>query len=181
MTLVIGLSGRIGAGKGTVAEHLKEKYGAKDIVFSNILKDVLERLDIPVTRYSLQQLGRCLRDGLGADVLVKAMKGDIEKKKAKVLLIDGVRYMNEAKLVKSFPKHTLLFLDAPLEMRYKRVVKRGTRGEAAMSFADFKKKDNAPTEAEIPDVREFSDFVIENTGTIKELRADIDEIINPLI
>lgn len=181
MTLVIGLSGRIGSGKGTVSEYLQEKYGAKDLVFSDILKDILNRLDIPVTRYSLQQLGRSLRDGLGADVLVKAMKGDIAKSKAKVLLIDGVRYLNEARLVKSFPKYTLIFIDAPLEVRYNRVVKRGTRGEASMSFSDFKRKDNAPTEAEITEVQEFSDSLISNTGTIKELQSTIDELMGQLV
>jgi len=181
MTLVIGLSGRIGSGKGTAAEYLEKRYKAKVLVFSDILNDILDRLGIPITRYSLQQLGKSLRTGLGRDVIVNAMKADIERSRAKVLLIDGVRFRNEAKMVKDFPKSALIFVDVPVQIRYKRSLKRGSRGEAELSFEEFERLDNAPTESELDFVKREANFVVKNAYDKKALFKELDEIMKKLV
>ena len=42
--LIIGLVGRKGSGKGTVAKILKEKYGASVYRFSDVLREILDLL-----------------------------------------------------------------------------------------------------------------------------------------
>ncbi len=178
MILVIGLSGRIGSGKGTVAEYLKKKYKAQQFVYSDILGDVLKRLHIEVTRENLQKLGKSLRAELGSDVLVNAMKGDLEDAKSEMRLIDGLRYSNEVDMLHTFPHNTLIFVDAPLEIRYERAKKRAEKGEEVMSLDEFKEREKATTEKEIEKVRKSADYVIENTESIEDLHKRIDELMN---
>jgi dephospho-CoA kinase len=178
MILVLGLAGTIGSGKGTVAEYLKRKYGAEQFVYSHILSDILKRLHVDVSRENLQKLGKSLRDALGKEVLVNAMKGDLKEAKSELRLIDGIRYVNEAQMLKTFPHNKLIFIDAPEEVRYERVKRRAEKSdEGQMSLQEFKKRQKAATERELVDVREMADFVIQNTGTISDLHKKIDALM----
>jgi len=174
MALVIGLTGRMGAGKGTAAEHLKKKYKARQFVYSDILADALRRLHIEVTRANLQALGKCLREGMGKEVLVDAMKGDLETAKDKVLLVDGLRYINEVEMLRKFKDNILIFVDAPAEQRYERLRKRAQKGEGSMTLKQFKEREGAATEKELGALKKMADCVIENTGSVKELCDAVD-------
>jgi len=180
MPLVIGLSGRIGSGKGTAAEYLKKKYKADLVVFSDILNDILDRLHIPITRYSLQQLGKSLRSGMGRDVIVNAMKADLETSKSKVIVVDGVRFRNEAKMVKDVPNSALIFIDVPVHIRYERSLKRGSRGEAELTMSAFEKLDKAHTESELDLVKKDANFVLKNAFTKEELFKELDDVMKKL-
>ncbi len=177
MILVIGLSGRIGSGKGTAAAHLKKKYKAQQFIYSDILSDILKRLSLPITRENLQKLGKGLRAELGAEVLVGAMEGDLKAAKSELRLIDGIRYVNEAEMLKKFPHNKLIFIDAPLQLRYERSKKRGEKGEGKMTLSEFKEKEKAATEKELDKVRKMADVVIDNTGTVAELYRQIDRMM----
>jgi dephospho-CoA kinase len=177
MTLVIGLAGRIGSGKGTVAAYLKERYKAKKFVYSDILGDMLDRLHLPRTRDNLQKLGKGIREQLGDDVLVNAMLEDVKGSTARILIIDGVRYVNEVDMVRGFDESLLIFTDAPVLTRYERCVARAQKGEGKEGFSDFELRDNAPTELELDQVKEMADHVIDNSGSVADLFEKVDEIM----
>jgi len=178
MILVIGLAGRIGSGKGTVAKHLMRKKGAEQFVYSDILSDVLKRLALPVTRPNLQHLGEALRESLGDDVLVNAMEADIKHARAEMRLIDGVRYVNEVEMLRTFPHNKLIFIDAPLEIRYRRAKKRAEKGEESLTLEEFKDREKAATEREIDQVEKMADYTLDNSGTIEELYEKIDQLMH---
>jgi dephospho-CoA kinase len=178
MKLVIGLTGAIGSGKTAVSDHLRSRYGAKQLRFSQILMDVLDRLYLPKDRKNLQTLGIILRESFGDDVIVNAFRKDLEGCGADVIVVDGIRYMNEVELLKTFGNNVLFYIDAPAEIRYRRTVARAEKGEAGASFKDFLKAESRETEKQLPDVKKAADHVIENTGSVKELFSKIDAAID---
>ncbi|MFQ6137212.1 MAG: AAA family ATPase, partial [Candidatus Hydrothermarchaeales archaeon] len=137
MKLVVGLVGRIGSGKGVVSEHLHEKYGASQHRFSQVLMDLLDRLYLPHDREYLQDLGACIRNTLGMEVIVDAFKRDLESDDSDIIVVDGIRYENEVEMLRSFENNLLIFIDAPPKLRYERCRDRGEKGEAGITFEEF--------------------------------------------
>ncbi len=177
MTRYIGLAGRIGSGKTTVSKHLQDKYDANERRFSEILEEILGTLRFPIKREYLQKLGKVLREEFGHGILVEVMKKKLEEETADAIVVDGVRYANEVDMLRSLKDSILIFVSAPPELRYERVVKRGTRGEAAISYDDFLKNEEAATERELEIVEQQADYVLENVGTIEELLQNLDGIM----
>ena len=143
--LVIGLIGRMGSGKGFVGDYLCENYNASRHTISDILADVLKRLHLPVTRAHLQKLGASLRSELGSNVIINALKGDVEEDNSNIIIIDGIRYMNEVEMLRTFENNLLLSIDANPELRYERCVLRGEKGEDKITFEEFMANENRET------------------------------------
>lgn len=177
MKLLIGLAGSIGSGKTIISEHLHERYKASEKRFSQILMDILDRLYLTYERKNLQKLGACLRESLGEDVIVNAFQKDLEKDDSDIIVIDGIRYMNEVNMLRKFENNILLFIDAPSELRYKRCRKRGEKGENKIDFEEFLKAEKMETERYLPEIEKIADYRIKNNGTTEELFQRIDEIL----
>jgi dephospho-CoA kinase len=175
--IIVGLIGRIASGKTIVAEHLVDQYDAVVYRFSDVLRDVLERLHKPNTRENLQALGLALRKAFEDEgILASVLKGDILRQDKRIIVVDGIRYDDEFRIVKDVGG-VVVYVTAPAELRYSRVVERGTRGEKDISFEEFKASEMNETERLIDDLGGKADYVIENTGTLDELKEKVDEIL----
>jgi dephospho-CoA kinase len=177
MKNVIGLAGAIGSGKTAVSDHICAKYGAKQLRYSRILMDVLGRLNLPEDRSNLQTLGESLRRSFGPDVVVNAFRKDLEACPAKIIVVDGIRYPNEVEMLRQLENDLLLYIDAPVEVRYRRALSRAEKGEAALSLKEFVKAGSRETEKRLPDIKKAADYVIENDGTVNSLYSKIDAIL----
>lgn len=177
MKLAIGLAGGIGSGKSAASDYLHREYGAKRLRFSRILEDILDRLHLPCDRKNLQVLGGILRERFGPDVVVNAFEKDLEKADADIVVVDGIRYVNEVEMLRRLENSVLVYIDAPQAVRYERSVRRAEKGEAGASFDDFLEAEQRETEIYLPDVRKAADHIIMNDGTMEELFGKLDGII----
>ena len=105
------------------------------------------------------------------------MKKNIAKTSSKIVVVDGVRYLNEVEMIRSFKKNAIIYVDAPLKARYERCVARGTRGESKITLEEFKKSEEKETEKSLDEIKDLADEVIDNTGSIKQLHDKIDSIM----
>ena len=140
--------------------------------------DLLDRLYLPHKRKYLQELGAFLRDKLGEDVIINALRNDLEGEKSDILVIDGIRYENEVEMVRNFNNNLLFFIDAPTKVRYERCKNRGEKGETRISYEEFLVAEGRETERNIYNLKESADHILNNTGTLKELFENVNEIIN---
>ncbi len=176
MKLVVALAGRIGSGKTVVVEHLEAGYGADTRRFSQILMDVLERLSLPSSRINLQKLGEILRKEFGESVLVDAFERDLETTRAEIVVVDGVRYLNELELVRRFPC-IFIYVDASPEVRFERVRKRGEKDESDITFEEFLESEQRETERYVGELEPEADYIIDNSGTLEDLKNNVDKIM----
>ncbi len=181
MSLIIGLAGKIGSGKTAVAAYITEKYNAPVYRFSQILLDILQRLHLEPTRENFQGIGACLRNGMCESVVVNAMRKDLEKEKAAIIVIDGIRYLNEIDMLRTFEHNILIGIDAPPETRYTRCVERKEKGEERKSFEQFLDSENQETERQLSKVLEKADHKIDNTDNKEELMKRIDDILGKVV
>ena len=68
MKIILGLVGSLASGKETTKKYLAENYKAEDCKFSSILRDVLNRLTVPVSRENMQNLSTILRANFGENL-----------------------------------------------------------------------------------------------------------------
>lgn len=182
MKRIIGLVGKQGSGKGTVANILQEKYGAKLFRFSAILGDVLDRIAVEKTRDNLIALSEALRKTFGEDVLAYAIERDAATSDADLVVVDGIRRVEDLAALEPLPQFRLVKVEAPIKTRFQRSKARGEKtGESDMSWEEFLKVENeAPTEVTIPSVEARAGVAIENDGTREELETKVRDLMEKL-
>jgi dephospho-CoA kinase len=178
---VIGIMGKIGSGKSEASRYIAEKYGGRVFRFSDVLRDVLQRLYLPLSRENFIALGTALRREFGNGVIAAALKQDIVASGAGVVVVDGVRYPEEVEMIRSFENSVLLYIHASPEVRYQRAVKRGEKGEASISYEEFLKNDGAETEKRIAELAKLADHRIDNNRTLEELYAALDRVLEGVV
>ncbi|MDD2753076.1 MAG: AAA family ATPase [Candidatus Portnoybacteria bacterium] len=178
MKIILGLAGEMASGKGTVAKYATEKYSAKTRRFSTMLRDVLDRLSLEQSRDNMQKLSTVLRQSFGEDLFAQVMAEDVKKEAGEVIVIDGIRRLADIKFLKANPKFKLTYLEADMNIRYERIVKRGENADdAKKTFDDFKKANEDESELQIKDLKNRADFLIDNNGSYEELYKQVDEIL----
>ena len=176
--LILGIASEIGAGKTTVSEYIKNKHNGKAFKFSEPLRDILRRLYLEETRANMQNLSTALRETFGQQLLSPVLLSDVKKSDSRIILIDGIRRLEDTEFFKNLPEFLLIYIEAPEKLRFERVVGRGENaGDSTKTFEQFQKDSKAETELMIHKLKDVASEVIDNSGTPEELYARIDTII----
>ncbi|MDH7512140.1 MAG: AAA family ATPase [Clostridiales bacterium] len=173
---LIGLTGTNGAGKGEVAAYLSRK-GYAYFSLSDEIREELRKKGKEITRDSLIAMGNSLRRRYGPDILARR----VAKKAKGKAVIDSIRNLSEAAYLRGRGGFVLVAVDAPAELRYKRVRRRG-RLESAATLEEFmakEKKEMAGGKAEqqLSRVMATADFAITNDGTLASLRRKVEALL----
>ena len=123
--IILGFVGPLASGKGAICQYLKEKHGASVFRFSTMLRDVLNRLYLEISRDNMQNLSSALRQTFGDDLLASVIANDVKNEKNEFIVIDGVRREPDIKYLKDFPNFYLIEIKADQKIRWERMRKRG--------------------------------------------------------
>jgi dephospho-CoA kinase len=176
--IIIGLTGPIASGKGTVKNYIVEKYQASDCRFSTILRDILNRVDMPICRENLQKISTALRQTFGEDLLAKAITKDAQGLSTDVVVIDGIRRMTDIGHLIKLDHFVLVSIDAEPKTRHERLVLRNeNEDDKTKTFEAFLADHKIETEMTIPEVMTYAKERIDNNGSLDDLKRQIDEII----
>jgi len=178
MKIILGLAGEIASGKGVMAKYLTDKYGASSHRFSAVLRSILDRLHMEHSRENMQKLSTALRQSFGEDTLAKVISEDVKKDKSEIIAIDGVRRLDDIKYLRQLPEFKLVFIEADIRKRYKRIIRRRENpDDKNKTFEEFKKDHQRETEAQIKNLKNYADILIDNNGSLEELHKQVDRII----
>ena len=177
---IIGFIGRIAGGKDVCKKYLMEKHGASSHRYSTVLRDIINRLYLPIDRNNMQNLSFDIRSRFGSDILAKVIIEDIRRDKNNLIVIDGIRRLDDvSSLQEEFPGLKMIGIKAAIETRYERMIKRNeNKGDSEKTFAEFTEEDKKEAEQEIETVMAAAQHQVDNNGTLAELYAQIDEIID---
>lgn len=175
---IIGFAGEMVCGKTTAAQYLIEKYGATSYRFSTILRDVADRLHLEHSRSNLATLSTILRENFGQDLLAKAVAQDVAETDAEVIVIDGVRRLEDIRYLSEMPEFALVYINADLNTRYERVTKRRENADdATKTLEEFKEDNAAEAEREIPELKKHARLGIDNMGSLEEFYERLDVVM----
>ena len=138
---IIGLAGMFASGKDTLANYLADHYSYRHISTGDILRDEAMKRYGSTERPVLFKTGTELRREAGAGVLVQRAIHLFEQEQADRhfagAVISGLRSLGEAKAILQ-AGGVLLFVDAPIEIRYQRMQSRLRDNETHLTLAEFK-------------------------------------------
>lgn len=180
--LIIGLTGQLAAGKGTVAAYLEKNYGAETFGFSAPLRDVLKRLYIEEIRPNLAAVSNILRTQFGSDLISRAITEDLKKSQADIVVLDGVRRMPDIELASQLPGFILVSVETDQKIRYERLInRRQNQDDQHKTFEQFLEDHKAEADKFIPDVMAKAEYRINNDGDFDKLYEQIDGLISGLL
>lgn len=176
--IILGFTGQLASGKGTVAKYYEEKYGASTYRFSTILRDLADRLYLPQSRDNLIKMSECVRATFGEDILAKAMAKDAEADKHELIVVEGIRRLADIEYLFKLPNFVLIEIFADPKTRYGRLIKRGENtDDKSKSYEEFLADHQRSTELSVLDVIKNANERIDNNGTIQSLYAQLDALI----
>jgi len=176
--LIIGLVGQSGSGKGTVAEILREKYGAAVFSFGGLLGDLLDQLAVPRTRENLVKLSEIVRHAFGESTLAYALERAAVGAETDIVAIEGIRRLDDIVALEPLPYFKLASITTQPEIRFQRMKQRGEKaGERDMTWEQFIEQSKLPTELTIAAVEARATYKLDNSGSLEELHAEIDRLM----
>jgi uridine kinase len=117
----------------------------------------------------------------GDGTLTEALRLRVASLKADVVLIDGIRWESDLVLLRKFAKNLLVYVTAPLKVRFARTRARKEKlGESHSSFTQFKKEELVKTESFIQKIGRDAEFKIPNNGSFADFRRKVRIVANAL-
>jgi dephospho-CoA kinase len=176
--MIVGITGTNGAGKGTIVDYLKEK-GWQHFSASGLITEEIIKRGLDVNRDSMIVVGNSLREQFGAGYIAyELIRKAGQSNKA---IVESIRTIGEVEKLR-LANGKLLAVDCPIELRYKRVVSRGSEKDK-VDFNKFKEQEELESRSvdinkqNLIACRNAADWVIINDGTIDELKIKVDEWI----
>lgn len=182
--MIIGLTGKNASGKGEAANFLKSKgfiyYSLSDVIREEATKRGLEH-----SRDNLINLGNELREKFGPSYLAQQINFKIKKQlkydKKLNFVVDSIRSPFEAKELMKNNDFFLMGIDAPVEIRFKRLLERNRLGDAKTleEFRKHEQRENlkSDTNQQLDATFGMAKKIIINDGTLEELQIKIDDLL----
>ena len=177
--MIVGLTGKFAAGKGTVAERLKS-LGYRYHSLSDILREELAERGVPEGRDALREIGNELRQEGGPGALARRLLERLSDGGAHI--VDSIRNPAEVEELRRLEGFTLIAVDAPARVRYERLRMRDRIGDP-QTWEAFQEMEAAelvsddPTTQQLLATLALADHSMENSGSI----ADLDARLNALL
>lgn len=177
--IVLGLVGKLCAGKGTVINYLISKHDFYASSCSDRIREKIREQGLEVTRDRLLEFGGKLRGELGPAALAKMTWKKITEEGPEKAVVDSIRAVGEAEFLKDIPHLYLVALDADQKVRFERMAARKREADP-QTFEEFQATEEADMNKGGRDVdacMQMADFHLENNGTEEDLNKKIDELL----
>lgn len=180
---IIGLCGKLGCGKDTLADYLVRKHNFVKITMSDMIINVMKEQGIKdFDRFKLQKFSKEYKEKYGKDIWAKVCIEYARKNQLRRVVISGMRDTAELKFLRTLGKDfVLVCVRAEQEVRFKRAKERKSLKDVEL-LSDFIKQE--VEEAKLFDLyntcEELADYQIDNNNTQFELYASTEDLLKKL-
>ncbi len=180
--MIIGITGTLGAGKGTVVEYLKTK-GFTHYSASGFITEEIVRRALPVNRDTMREVADSLREMHGPGYITNELLARAAQTGGDAV-IESIRSVGEAENLKNHGA-ILWAVDADIRTRYERITKRKSEKDSVTfeHFVEQEKQESDNTEPfkmNLPKCIAMADAVITNDGTQEELFTQVESALSKL-
>lgn len=159
---LIGVAGTFASGKDLIAHYLSDHFGYTHPSTSELVRNIAMKERGSVERDVLQEVADAERKTHGADIFVQRLLDA-----PRPTVITGLRSLGEAKAIK-VAGGIVVFVDAPVELRHERMVRRDRDLETTLTLEEFKNREAKELHAGDDD----SDFNLLGIKEIADIKLD---------
>ncbi|MEM4259787.1 MAG: deaminase [Candidatus Woesearchaeota archaeon] len=180
--MIVGVTGFFGSGKDSFAEYLVKKKNFEHISLSDMIRQEILKRKQKITRDKLREVGNELRTKYGSGVLaLKAIKSMVPEKN---YVVTSIRARAEVEVFKEEKEFVLVFVDSPIEVRFKRIHLRNRENDPKTIEELREKEEKEMNDKEggmqLAECRRIADIFIKNNSTLEEFYKKIDKLIENL-
>lgn len=181
---IIGITGTLGAGKGTVVEYLKEKYGFVHFSVRDFLKEEVLRRGMEPNRDSFTQVANELRAAHSPSYVTDCLY-ERAAQQLHDAVIESIRTPGEIDSLQTKGNFRLWAVDADPEIRYCRAVLRNSETDH-VTYETFLANERREMTSTDPNKQNLSvcisraDTVLQNNGDLAALYQAVDEVMQEI-
>ncbi len=182
--IIIGITGTLGAGKGTIVEYLINKWGFLHFSVRDYLLEIIDKEKLPQNRDSMVTVANSLRakhsPSFITDELYKSAKASNKNS-----IIESIRTPGEIYSLKEKGDFYLFAVDASPKTRFDRITIRNSVTDNIgyeQFIANEKREMNSidPNHQNLQKCIQLADFVFDNDGSLENLHNQIEIVIKKI-
>ena len=182
--ITIGITGTLGAGKGTIVDYLVEKKGFVHYSVRAFLIEEIKRRNMPVNRDSMTEVGNDLRAKHTPSYIVEQLYEQAQASGCNCI-IESIRTPGEVTALRSKQNFYLFAIDADPMVRYKRITLRASETDH-VSYETFIANEQREMTSDDPNKQNLkycideADFRFDNGGTLDELHRQVEQVLEKI-
>ena len=181
---IIGITGTLGAGKGTIVDYLKEHYGYRHYSVRGYLIEEAQRRGMELNRDTFVVVANDLRATHCPSYITDQLYLQAAEA-GENAIIESVRTPGEVESLRQH-EHFLLFgVDADPKIRYERIVGRGSETDH-VSFETFLENEEREMTSDDPNHQnlgrcmQMADYLFTNDGDFEDLYRQVESVIQEI-
>jgi dephospho-CoA kinase len=171
--IIIGITGTLGAGKGTIVDYLVQEKGFVHFSVRGFITEEINRQGLPVNRDSMVMVANKLRADHSPSYIIDQLYEQAILT-GKNCIIESIRTPGEVESLREKGNFLLFAVDADPVLRYDRIVMRNSETDR-ISYKTFisneerEMQSNDPAKQNIGKCIEQADFIFYNNSSVDDL------------
>lgn len=183
--IIIGITGTLGAGKGTIVDFLVREMGFRHYSVRGFISEEIVKRGLIVNRDSMVLVANDLRSKHSPSYIVDCLYSEAISTDSNCI-IESIRTPGEIISLREKGSFHLLAVDADPKIRYNRIFERRSETDL-ISFETFIRNEAREMTSDNPNHQnlrkciELADFVLTNDGTVGELENQVTRVLEEIL
>ena len=179
--IIVGITGTLGAGKGTIVDYLISHHGFKHFSVRGYLTEIINQRGLELNRDSMVLVANELRAKHSPSYIAEQLLAQAEVSGGNCI-IESIRTVGEVTALRKKGGFYLFAVDADPKLRYERVLQRGSETDhiSYETFIENEQREMSstdPNKQNLAACQSLADHKFDNNNSFEELYNQVEDVL----